>query len=705
MKTTGLIGAVLAALVFAGSAQASEPADNFEARAEHVLAVMRTQLLGTGVWREAEGKPYLVNRTVNDIGKHWWPRVFAELAVGAAAERTITQRDGSVITVRELMAGLVHNAPDDRSDRPDRNPAIGYLYFSPVGLGRVLHAVPGALSEAEQLTLYTATLHYDPSHAALNMLTGQGTENHMLMGRTGGYLISQAVVARGGDDPLSGHLHAEAVRWQAELREYFLSTAHTTYERGFGEWDSSTYYPYVAACWVSLFDHAADPAVRDAARAVLDWMATGLALRHSWGVFGGAEQRSGAPLQAGQSNWDKWAWLWWGGAEPTWRGQDFGQMAYAALSGYRPPAVLADLVRLAGAGPAARTGPTFGRHFETKPSYVVHGDDAVRQQTRVLFYDRGDFTLGAVLARPTGGWTGGNNQDLLWKLVARDTAAGAAVVHGGLGRDPWRQVGQWDGVLIDVWHRPENAAALQAEASAKIAEWQVKRRESLRRAFPQDTSREVRVSERQMVIEERRARLIFSDGREVVLPENGAPVFETLGETFLAIRAVGKGLGEIAPGKFGGYFMEVGSGRDYGTLQAFAAAVEARDQETSPEIVGGRVSLRTLADEQVEFVYETSGTYVEPEYDWGFGADREGGYVIMAMPPFQFPVWPAGEGHGRVPTLRVDGVDVAAMFDEATYRGPNINLRDEVLEVSDGRKTYWVDWRGRRGEVAGVNAQ
>jgi hypothetical protein len=118
---------------------------------------------------------------------------------------------------------------------------------------------------------------------------------------------------------MSGHLYAEAVWRHAEMREYFLSTAQTTFERGFGEWDSSTYYPYVAACWLSIYDYATDEAVRGAARAVLDWMTTGLALRHSWGVLSGAEQRSGAPLRAGQSNWDQWAWLWWGGAEPTWR--------------------------------------------------------------------------------------------------------------------------------------------------------------------------------------------------------------------------------------------------------------------------------------------------------------------------------------------------------------------------------------------------
>jgi hypothetical protein len=66
----------------------------------------------------------------------------------------------------------------------------------------------------------------------------------------------------------------------------------------------------------------------------------------------------------------------------------------------------------------------------------------------------------------------------------------------------------------------------------------------------------------------------------------------------------------------------------------------------------------------------------------------------MAMPPFRFPEWPTGEGHGRVPTLRVDGVDVATMFDDAAYRGPNVNVRDEVLTITDGRETYRINHRG-----------
>jgi hypothetical protein len=195
-------------------------------------------------------------------------------------------------------------------------------------------------------------------------------------------------------------------------------------------------------------------------------------------------------------------------------------------------------------------------------------------------------------------------------------------------------------------------------------------------------------------VEGRRAALVFTDGLLRDLPKDGSPVFAALGRVWLAVRAVGVGLGEIPTGGFGGYVIEVGSMREYPNPEAFMAAVQARDREDPPVIAGGRVSLRALTGERVEFAYTTTGTYVEPEYDWGFGADQEGGYVIMAMPPFRFPEWPKGEGHGRVPALRVDGVDVTTWFDDATYRGPNVTVRDEVLTITDGRETHRIDYRG-----------
>jgi hypothetical protein len=556
----------------------------------------------------------------------------------------------------------------------------------------VLHGFPDVLNDDDLRVLFTHSLRYDPSLSSLNMFTGQGTENHMLMGRTGGYLIAQAVVARGPEDPVSGFLHAEAGARLAELRTYFLETARSTYEAGFGEWDSSIYYPYVIACWTAMYDFAADPEVHGAAHAVLDWIAATVALRTTAGVFAGAEQRSNAPVKSGRSNLDQAGWLWWGGlpgdAAPAFSGQDYGQLVYPALSRYRVPPAVARLAR------KELPPEHWGRHhFETKPSYLVHGDGAVPRQTRVLTYLERDYTLGAAVARPTGGWTGGDNQDLLWKLVARQSDGSAAVVHGARARDPWRQVGMWSNVLIDVWHRPANAESLRDEAMALVADWRERRGESFRRTFPHDTARENPVRARDVAIDGLRAQLIFGDGRVPVLSGDGSPVFFELGDAFLAVRALGHGLDPLPPGGFGGFVLEVGSRREHADLAGFRRQVLERDRRAPPAVgADGRVTLETLRGQKVEFAYETSGTYVEPEFDWGFGAEREGGYTIMAMPPFRFPEWPSGEGHGRVPSMRVEGRPLTNFFGEGPYAGPNVTVRDGILTVTDGRETQRIDW-------------
>lgn len=682
--------ALFALTFFALEASASEAAD---ARRALLLDHVRTHLLGSGTWRP-DSHGVLRNQAVNDVGKHWWPRIFAELERDPSANARITQRDGSSFVVRELITGLIRNAPDDRAGVEPRNPAIGYLYFSPVGIGYVAARYPSLVSDEDLRVLVRQTLHYDPRFSALNALTGQGTENHMLMGRTGGYLVAQTVVSRGAADPVTGEFDAEARRWLAALKPYFLETARSTFEAGFGEWDSSIYYPYVVACWVAIHDLAADPDVRGAARAVLDWMAATVALRTTAGVFGGAEQRSNAPMRSGQSNLDQLGWLWWGGlpgdTAPAFSGQDYSQLVYLALSSYRPPEVIARLAR------KELPPEAFGQHhFETKPSYVVHGNAAVRQQSRVLTYLHRDYTLGAAIARPTGGWTGGDNQDLLWKLVARRDDGSALVLHGGRGRDPWRQVGQWRGVLIDVWHTPANAAALREDAMAQVADWRERRGQTLRRVFPADTSRENPVRPREVAVADRRASLVFSDGRAPGLPRDGQPVYQDFGHAFFCIRAVGAGLHPIPPGGYGGYIVETGSMSQYGTFAAFRAAIAQRDRETPPQIHDGQVRLRTLEGETVDFAYATAGTYVEPEYDWGFGDTIPvGGTVIMAMPPFEFPPWPSGEGHGRVPQLAINGAPIETLFTSDPYRGPNVTVSHGVLTVTDGRETHRITWRG-----------
>jgi len=56
--------------------------------------------------------------------------------------------------------------------------------------------------------------------------------------------------------------------------------------------------------------------------------------------------------------------------------------------------------------------------------------------------------------------------------------------------------------------------------------------------------------------------------------------------------------------------------------------------------------------------FGTAGTYTEPEYDWGLQPD-----------------WPSGEGHGRVPSLWVNGEPIEYTRDRGLlFDGPRLRL-------------------------------
>ncbi|TVR46298.1 MAG: hypothetical protein EA425_17345 [Puniceicoccaceae bacterium] len=729
--TSGLRGCLLAAALAAATtiAHAMAPparsdSEDYLARRAHLLEHIRANLLGSGVWDPRVDPP--IQRAVNDVGKHWWPRLLAELMLDPAGGRVIAQprwREGAVagsLPVRSIIRGLIHDAPDDREDL--NNPAVGYLYFSPVGLGWVVHAFPRAVREQDLLVLFTQTVRYEPTLSALNMFTGEGTENHVLMGRAGGYLITRAILQRGPADPASGHLYDEAARLHELARNYILDTARTTYERGLGEWDSSLYYPYLFPCWLGLYEYG-DDAVRRAARAKLDWLAATVALRQMDGFFGGAEQRGGATLTAWTSNLDQFTWLWWGErrSPPVFSRPDIGQAVYASLSSYRPPQPVRNLARGRLPSELLRTW-----HQESKPSYLVHGADSVAGQTQTTFRREEGFTLGAAVERPTGGWTGGDAQEVLWKLVARSgNEAGAAGLHGPVGRDPWRQVGQWENVLFDVWHTPSNAAELRAEAYTIITgrpdgtgeepgSWRTKKGRDFRLRFPSDTSRPNTVGTREVEVRDRRAVLEVNLHATRMHWRKGF-VFLDFGGALVAVRSLNRSYPVVEPGDdgrarlvdavpdggFGGFLIEAA------TLQPPGASVESlmddllrRAETLELDRILGRITHTDPQGNRLFFAYQTSGTYVEPEFDWGFGADREGGYAIPAMPPFLFPKWPQGDDHGRVPRLEINGRPFPRLTPGTVYQGPLLSLENNVLTVSDGHSWHRVDYRGETPEFS-----
>ena len=127
-------------------------------------------------------------------------------------------------------------------------------------------------------------------------------------------------------------------RYAAELRR----TVAGIYRYGPGEWDSENYLGHSIAPLLSLHDFAPDPAMRDLARAALDWLTITAALKYRRGVFGGPDRRDYDHGYAFGGSAASMLWLWFGDA-PMLPERFESDEIHAITSGYRPPRIAVEL--------------------------------------------------------------------------------------------------------------------------------------------------------------------------------------------------------------------------------------------------------------------------------------------------------------------------------------------------------------------------
>lgn len=253
-----------------------------------------------------------------------------------------------------------------------------------------------------------------------------GTENHISQQ----YLSGLALMDGSGFPVGSPHLLATNESWlRAELEKYLTI--------GQGEFHSSTYYGFTIGALLNLYDFAETPERRELARAALDWLATNLALRLSWGTAGGAESR-GYDSQTWNSGASALAWVWWGSDDPAEIDRIAAEMSdkhsrlaiFAATSDYRPPEHLRSLAR--------KTLPLpFQLHASHPAYYSYHADN----QFWETFYVTDDYSLGTLIAPGRSYQVRGtiNAQYATYKLVVRDPDGenNAVVSLGGTYHTPF----------------------------------------------------------------------------------------------------------------------------------------------------------------------------------------------------------------------------------------------------------------------------
>lgn len=554
-----------------------------------------------------------------------------------------------------------------------------------------------------------------------NAFTGEGTENHVNMSRPSAWVLASEA-ARLGIGGFSGQPFTATERAQ-QMREWMLAWSQRIYEVGIGEWDSGTYHMVSLQGWLTAFDYAHtergwDPGIQAAARAVIDFYAAVLAIKHVNYHIAGGESRSGRNFTRMDNGTAYLAYLWFADTEApppgAWRGNQAQEAVFAAISAYRPPLALVQLAR--------RAIDTPETYHALKPSYLLQ---EAGQSVEVVHIGPG-YTLGSANMN-IGSFHASTWQIVPWKLMvngANWNSFPAATVSGNGGfygagilntRDPWMQTVQHKNVLIQMHRVPTDASSIVSAVQTKYNEWKASWYADFTArwsspdwgGFNGDTFAGRRIplnfqASGGNVNNARTGHIVYPSGSTQQL-ESGVR-FIQLGSVYLAVRSIrgaqpGLTSNRVtdtgAAGQLFGLVMEVGTQSEHGTFAQFRAAILADTSlDLSARDTHNRVTYTTLAGETIAATYQTSGTWIEPDYDWSYGVTTPGGEALFHTGTWRQPDWPSGDGHGRQPTWTVNGspVDPASW---APIDGPRLRLEDARLEVlGEGAVLYAIDYSG-----------
>ena len=266
-----------------------------------------------------------------------------------------------------------------------------------------------------------------------------GTENHMFMQRASGLALMDGS-GFSVEDPAS---EATNEAWLRSELNRFLTI-------GQGEFHSSTYYGYSIGGLLNLYDFSRNPELKELAKGLLDWYATNMALRLSWGTAGGAESR-GFDRNTWNSGLSTVAWMWWGDSTEVVEkmNDSYTRLALpAALSTYRPPEHLQKLARKQVPLP-----------FQLQASHPAYYSYSKGDRLWETFYITEDYSLGTLLEPARTYQVEGTirAQYATYKLVVRDpnglnnaVVSLAGTYHGpqATGRSPGDQYVQERGAAI-----------------------------------------------------------------------------------------------------------------------------------------------------------------------------------------------------------------------------------------------------------------
>lgn len=221
------------------------------------------------------------------------------------------------------------------------------------------------------------------------------TENHWVMYYTGMYLAAQTWPNESGTEWFNGRSSEENFREAEGWLNHWITLTTTI---GQGEFDSPTYMPVFLSPMLLLFDFAADPAMKTKAQMMCDLLLADFASENLRGCYGGGHSRDYPPdiINPLIAQTTRVSWLFFGEpATETWEDPEYRprvrsswELAWAGLSGYRPPGMI---VRMA----TDRSVPYVHRERKRVRNVIRFGDE-LNPPVYKYTYMTSDYVLGSL---------------------------------------------------------------------------------------------------------------------------------------------------------------------------------------------------------------------------------------------------------------------------------------------------------------------
>lgn len=236
-----------------------------------------------------------------------------------------------------------------------------------------------------------------------------GTENHKTMN-----LCAAAVLP----EYLDGGRIANKDRDAAlrEAKEKLRGYVKGLFAAGQGEWDSPTYVMFDLHGMLNIYDFSSDPEMRLIASAALDWLAAAYAIKFRDGIYCGPNQRGyyDKPLS---SIADQTGWLWWGSTAKPGSDPAFRFAMHPATSSWRPNVTLTRIARKELPGLPVTLG-------NMKPNYWFgQGIEPKAGEYAETVHVAPSFTMGSL-------WRGFGGQITRFELVANGSDGPLALTGG-----------------------------------------------------------------------------------------------------------------------------------------------------------------------------------------------------------------------------------------------------------------------------------